>query len=325
MLKKGSEERIELFKSIFMESEKETDLPDGRYFYSTHYSTPAYVTHFLARLIPFSYCCIELQGSSFDDPDRQFINLMSTIEHCLMHTSDVRELIPEFYSLPEMFFNINNINFGKKQDNTTVSDVDLPTCFGNNPYLFVIFLKNALENEQVSLNINQWLDLIFGYKQKGKEAENALNLFWKHTYEEEVEIENKNFEDEEYEVLIRKVEFGQTPSQIFFKAHSGRITKELTLNYKIFLHNIKKLKVYRSKSESLKTYKNRKDFINNMVIKIKSLDNDRLICIYNNGTVAIFRYLLFKIGYMTHLFQIRNSLLSRNRRKNTMMIESIAK
>lgn len=272
-----------------MESEKETELPDGRYFYSTHYSTPSYVTHFLARLLPFSYCCIELQGSSFDNPDRQFSSLCSTFEHCIKHTSDVRELIPEFYSLPETFSNINNINFGKKQDNTVVCDVELPKCFKNNPFLFIIGLKTSLESDYTSSQIGQWIDLIFGFKQKGKDAEIAKNLFWKHTYEDEIDIETKKPYDEEYEVLIRKVEFGQTPSQIFVKPHLSRINKELSPNYKIFLHNIKKLKVYRSKSESLKTFKNRKDFINNMVIKIKSLDNDRIICVYNNGTIAIFK------------------------------------
>ena len=264
---------------------------DGRYFYTTHYSTPAYVSLFIARLLPYSYCCIALQGRSFDEPDRQFSNLNLTFEHCLKHTSDVRELIPEFYSLPETFLNINNINFGKKQSNNiAVSDVELPKCFENNAFCFIINLKTSLEGEIASSQISQWIDLIFGYKQKGKDAEIAKNLFWKHTYEDEIDIENKKPNDEDYEVLIRKVEFGQTPSQIFTKPHLTRINKELSYNYKIFIHNIKKLKVYRSKSESLKTYKNRNDFINNMVVKIKTLDKDRLICIYNNGTIAIFKY-----------------------------------
>ncbi|KAK2116316.1 hypothetical protein P7K49_006942 [Saguinus oedipus] len=37
-----------------------------------------------------------------------------------------RELIPEFYYLPEMFVNFNNYNLGVMDDGTVVSDVELP-------------------------------------------------------------------------------------------------------------------------------------------------------------------------------------------------------
>jgi hypothetical protein len=38
----------------------------------------------------------------------------------------VRELIPEFFSVPEMFLNSNCINFGKRQDDEVVDGVKLP-------------------------------------------------------------------------------------------------------------------------------------------------------------------------------------------------------
>ena len=37
-----------------------------------------------------------------------------------------QELIPEFYSLPEMFTNNNRYNFGKQDDGTVVDAVLLP-------------------------------------------------------------------------------------------------------------------------------------------------------------------------------------------------------
>jgi len=36
-------------------------------------------------------------------------------------------------------------------------------------------LQEALESEYVSQHLHEWIDLIFGYKQRGKEAASADN------------------------------------------------------------------------------------------------------------------------------------------------------
>ncbi len=48
---------------------------------------------------------------------------------------------------------------------------------------FVRINRQALESEFVSCQLHQWIDLIFGYKQKGPEAVRATNVFYYLTYE----------------------------------------------------------------------------------------------------------------------------------------------
>lgn len=55
------------------------------------------------------------------------------------------------------------------QPTSNVSDFNL------GPADFVQKLRDALESDWVSQNLHHWIDLIFGYKQRGSEAENADN------------------------------------------------------------------------------------------------------------------------------------------------------
>lgn len=49
-----------------------------------------------------------------------------------------------------------------------VNNVEIPEWGTNNPYYFVMQLRLIMESDEVSSKINEWIDLIFGYKQKGK-------------------------------------------------------------------------------------------------------------------------------------------------------------
>lgn len=70
-----------------------------------------------------------------------------------------------------------------------------------------------------SAHLNEWIDLVFGYKQQGKEAELALNSFHHLSYEGEVDIDSISDPVEKKATIGIIANFGQTPSQLFKRAH----------------------------------------------------------------------------------------------------------
>lgn len=48
---------------------------------------------------------------------------------------------------------------------------------------FISISRAALESDFVSGKINEWIDLIYGFKQRGEEAFKAENLFYYLTYD----------------------------------------------------------------------------------------------------------------------------------------------
>jgi hypothetical protein len=75
-------------------------------------------------------------------------------------------------------------------------------------------LKFVLESDYVSANLHLWIDLVFGYKQRGKEAEEANNVFFYLTYEGSVDPDVITNPQEREAMLAQIYNFGQTPSQL---------------------------------------------------------------------------------------------------------------
>ncbi len=56
-----------------------------------------------------------VQGGRFDHADRMFCSVESTWRACLDNTSDVKELVPEFFYQPEFLRNSNGFDLGTRQ------------------------------------------------------------------------------------------------------------------------------------------------------------------------------------------------------------------
>ena len=280
--KKRKNDFIELYNTL--KEDKDEFEGTKPYFYGTNYSNPIYICNFLMRLFPFTHISIELQGNKIDDANRLFISVVKSFHNSISQKTDVRELIPEFFYLPEMFLNINDINFGKKEDNSIVYNVDTP-C-NNNAFSFIEIMKRVFENNKISTNINNWIDLIFGYKSKGKEAENAKNIFTEASYQETVNLKNK----EDKSSYLRFVEFGLIPTQILSKECPKRekkrdIRKEKELT-EYNASNINKLKVVQIKHDTSndKNMKN-SDGIKSKLLKTDLINNDKIFMLYDNNCI----------------------------------------
>ncbi|KAM6145429.1 neurobeachin isoform 2-T2 [Phoenicopterus ruber ruber] len=191
------------------------------YHYNTHYSTSTSTLAWLVRIEPFTTFFLNANDGKFDHPDRTFSSVARSWRNSQRDTSDVKELIPEFYYLPEMFVNSNGYNLGVREDEAAVNDVDLPP-WAKKPEDFVRINRMALESEFVSCQLHQWIDLIFGYKQRGPEAVRALNVFHYLTYEGSVNLDSITDPvlREAMEAQIQN--FGQTPSQLLIEPHPPR-------------------------------------------------------------------------------------------------------
>jgi hypothetical protein len=171
---------------------------------------------------------IHLQGGQFDKPDRLFFS----VEQCWLSASsqnlqDVREIIPEFYCLPEFLGNSCKFDFGTTQKGDVVDDVILPKWAKGDPKEFVRLHRAALESKHVSENLHDWIDLIFGFKQRGPEAKEAMNVFIHLTYDGEVDVDAITDPMMRAATIAQINNFGQTPTRLFSKPHPRKTVPDI--------------------------------------------------------------------------------------------------
>lgn len=212
-----------------VDGDESADNPLGSrpFHYGTHYSSAAITLHYLMRLEPFTSHFRRLHGGKYDHADRLFTSIVGAwksaagFEGAQNGTQDVKELIPEFFYLPEFLENVNDRAFGTSQTGVVVGDVELPPWANGSPTEFVRMNRAALESPYVSANLHHWIDLIFGFKQQGPAAIEACNVFYHLTYEGSVDLDAIT-DPSTKRAILQITEFGQTPSQLFRTPHPVR-------------------------------------------------------------------------------------------------------
>ncbi|XP_053374768.1 lysosomal-trafficking regulator-like isoform X2 [Mercenaria mercenaria] len=211
----------EILKSEYDKFGREgiTGLRVAPYHYGSHYSNSGGVLHFLVRVPPFTKMFLGFQDQSFDIPDRTFHNIHTSWRLSSAESNtDVKELIPEFFFMHEFLVNSEGFEFGTRQNGEEVNNVILPPWCGGNPRMFVLIHRQALESEYVTEFICTWIDLVFGYKQRGEDAVKAINVFHPATYFGLDVSSVKNALDRKaIQTMVRT--YGQTPRQLFRIAH----------------------------------------------------------------------------------------------------------
>ncbi|CAG9328520.1 unnamed protein product [Blepharisma stoltei] len=288
----GKPERTQSFIERYNSFSSNDDTPS--FHFGSHYSNPGIVLQYLVRLFPYSEGAKELQGGHFDLPDRLFNSISESFQSATEDICDVRELIPEFFVLPDFLLNKEEYHFGTTQTGKEVWDVTLP-AWASDAYEFVRINREILESNEVSKNIHKWIDLIFGFKQIGKDAKESMNLFYYMTYENSIDLDKVEDPSLRAAVEAQVVNFGKTPSQLFTKPHHPkedfrRITSGPTIVSK--------------ESVELKTYfpSNRKallrpenlisyfDLSERSIIKAKFYKDKDIIAIRNNGNMVRYNW-----------------------------------
>ena len=219
------------------------------YHHGSHYSNGGIVLHYLVRIEPFSTQARMLQGGNYDTPDRLFYSFETAWGSCIDNAgTDNKELVPEMFYMSFAFDNIDGMKLGRTSRGIDVSKV-IPPNWAVSNWDFIIKHRNLLESWAVSKELHNWIDLIFGFKQNGKNALSSFNVFSSVTYEGRFDEYISRHENLEYSSMVEQVyHFGQTPQVLF--GERGHPVKEEGLKmmnfYNFFYQNESRDTAYRN-------------------------------------------------------------------------------
>ncbi|GAB1219303.1 hypothetical protein ENUP19_0020G0023 [Entamoeba nuttalli] len=267
------------------------DNPEMAFHYGSHYTSVGVTLYYLIRCEPFSHFGIELQGGKFDRADRLFNSLEDLWKLLTGPTvKQVMELIPEFFYFPEFLKNFDHFDLKKRNEGTIqVDNVVLPPWAKGSYRKFVRTNMMALESPIVSQHLNEWIDLIFGFKQTGEPAIKALNLFHPSSYEGGIDM--KNVDDPKlkaaYEDMI--INFGQTPIQLFKQPHPKRNTLKTLFTYGILLSDSWNVLMIKNYSYPIKAISVSVQNFNGLASGIPIEKGNKVLNWNEEGTLSIYQ------------------------------------
>ncbi|KAL4491970.1 hypothetical protein ABPG72_008391 [Tetrahymena utriculariae] len=209
-------ERLEEFQKRY-QSSYSNDFSSA-YFYSSHYCSQAFVYNYLIRLEPYTKLHFDFMAKKFDCPQRLFYSIPNTWFSCLTNANDLRELIPEFFYLPEFLKPKPHLQLGNLPNGKSINSVELPN-WANNPEHFIAIHRKGLESPYVSKNLGRWIDLIFGSKQRSYEDS---NIFPDCCYQDYIFSRTKNDNVQQIIQMSMSILVGQCPSPIFNLPHDQK-------------------------------------------------------------------------------------------------------
>ncbi|KAK1376275.1 BEACH domain-containing protein C2 [Heracleum sosnowskyi] len=220
-----------------------TDPVIPKFHYGSHYLSAESVLYYLTRVEPFTTLSIKLNSGKFHHADRMFSDIPATWNRVLEDMNDVKELVPELFYLPEILTNQNSVNFGTTQKGEKIDSVRLP-AWAESAVDFIYKHQKALESEHVSAHLHEWVDLIFGYKQRGTLAESANNVFFYISYEGTVDV-NQILDPVQLRAIQNQISYiGQTPSQLLAVPHLKKMPLADVLHLQTIFRNPSEVQVY---------------------------------------------------------------------------------
>ena len=163
---------------------------DYKYSFPSYYSTSFSINRYLIRFYPYINNQIKCQDGKFDSPERQFDSFQNACNLYSKYNSDLFELIPEFYFVPEVFLNLNYCFYGKANINEKqllINNINLGEGF-KSIIEFINFHQTKLNSDIFTSQINKWIDNVFGENQL-PDKKNIFNSFPMECYEKYVKKE----------------------------------------------------------------------------------------------------------------------------------------
>ena len=198
----------------------------------------------------------------------------------------------------------------------------MPNWCNQSPFELVYLLRKALENEYVSSNLNEWIDMIFGVASSGEQAKEHFNVFspillsdiWKINNYKTCSGERKEF----IETCLSKS--GQIPKPLFKTKHPKRSNcQRFGFEYSQEYESIEKSKqnteilplFIRNEEELNKTEMDKeKNLIKTATILFESPRQIKVVCILGSGKIETYTITVSLTNFVSILSSPSDSMTS---------------